>query len=133
MKKMVVVKCGALLALAGLRPPAMAGSRDLTIRYAPYVVSSVSSKSEHAWVSCRYCGKKVGYERTYRWDVYDKVWCETTKEVPDVCRACKSKDKTRERLDREESKLDREIACLETKARVDEKRERLRQLRAQTR
>jgi len=124
---------GVLAAMFLLSAATMAETTDLTIRTAPYVVSTVSSKSEKAWAQCKYCGKKVGYERTYKWDVYNKEWVETTKEVPEVCRSCKSKDKAQEKLDREEAKLDREIECLETKQRIDAKEAKLRRLRKQTR
>jgi len=110
-----------------------AESTDLTIRHAPYVVSTVSSKSENAWAECRYCGGKVRYERTYRWDVYNKEWVETTKSVPDTCRSCKSKDAAQRKLDREEAKLDRDIEYLETKQRIEAKEAKLRRLRKQTR
>lgn len=110
-----------------------AETTDLTIRRAPYVVSTVSSKSEKAWATCKYCGKKVSYERTYKWDVYNHKWIETTAEVPEVCRSCKGKDKAQSKLDREEAKLDREIEYYETKQRIDAKEKKLRQLRKTTR
>jgi len=122
-----------LLAALLLSPPVMAESADLTIRYAPHVVSTVSSKSEKAWAKCRYCGKKVGYERTFRWDVYNKEWIETTKEVPESCRSCSSKDAAQEKLDREEAKLDRDIKYVKTKQRISQKEATLQRLRKETR
>lgn len=121
------------LSLLLLAVPAVAETTDLTIRHAPYVVSTVSSKSEKAWAECKYCGKKVSYERTYKWDVYNHKWVETTAEVPETCRSCKSKDKGQSKLDREEAKLDRDIEYLETKQRIDAKEQKLRRLRKQTR
>jgi len=106
---------------------------DLTVRHAPYVVSTVSTKSKKAWAECKYCGKKVGYERTYKWDVYNHKWIETTEEVPETCRSCKGKDKAQAKLGREEAKLDRDIEYLETKQRIDEKEKKLQRLRKTTR
>jgi len=116
--------CIAVLVLGVLS--AVAETTDLTIRYAPYVVPSVSSKSEKAWAECKYCGKKVSYERTYKWDVYNHKWVETTEEVPEACRSCKSKDKA-------QAKLDRDIEYYETKQRINDKESKLRRLRKQTR
>jgi len=110
-----------------------AETTDLTVRHAPYVVSTNSSKTEKDWTKCRYCGSKISYERKYKWDVYNSKWIETTAEVPEACRLCKSKDRAQEKLDREEAKLDREIERLETKQRIESKERRLRQLRKQTR
>lgn len=110
-----------------------AGSTDFTIRRAPYVVTTNSSKSEKDWAKCRYCGSKISYERKYKWDVYNREWVETTSEVPEVCRSCKSKERAQEKLDREEAKLDRDIRQLETKQRISAKERKLRQLRKQTR
>jgi len=92
----------------------------------PRLVPSVSSKTEGAWATCRWCAGKIRYQRTYKWDAYAREWIETTKEVPDTCRKCKSKDKEIERLNREEMNLDRKLAVRETKARIAEKRQRLR-------
>jgi len=122
--------CAAMVVLS---LSAVAETTDLTIRYAPYVVSTVSSKSEKAWAECKYCGKKVSYERTYKWDVYNKEWVETTKEVPETCRSCKSKDKAQQKLDRKENSLDRDIEYYETKKRIEDKESQLRRLRKQTR
>jgi len=92
----------------------------------PRLVPSVSSKTEGAWSSCRWCGGKVRYSRTYRWDPYGREWIETTKDVPTTCRKCKSKDKSVERVCREEAVLDRKLALKGEKARVAEKRQQLR-------
>jgi len=106
---------------------------DLTIRHAPYVVSTVSTKSEKAWADCKYCGSRISYDRTYKWDVYNHKWVETTEVVPNCCRSCKSKDKAQAKLDREEAKLDRDIEYYETKQRIDEKEKQLQHLRKTTR
>jgi len=123
----------SLYAIALLPLAAVAETTDLTIREAPYVVSTVSSKSEKAWAECRYCGKKIRYERTYKWDVYGKEWVETTKEVPDTCRSCQSKDKAQQKLDREEAALYRNIEYLKTKQRIEMKEAEYRRLRKLTR
>jgi len=133
MLKTLALTGATLAANSMLWLPAVADTTDLTIRHAPYVVSTVSSKSENAWAECRYCGRKIRYERTYRWDVYNKEWVETTKEVPDVCRSCKTRDRAQQKLDREEAKLDRDIEYLETKQRIEDKEAKLRRLRKQTR
>lgn len=112
---------------------AFADSADLTIRRAPYVVSTVSSKTEKDWATCKYCGSKTSYERTYKWDVYNHKWVETTENVPEVCRSCKPKEKAQQKLDREEAKLDREIEYYETKQRIDQKEKKLLRLRKATR
>lgn len=106
---------------------------DITVRHAPYVVSTVSSKTEKDRTKCRYCGSAISFDRTYKWDVYNRKWVETTGDVPDTCRLCKSRDKDRQKLDRKEARLDREIEYYETKQRVDEKEKRLRRLRKTTR
>lgn len=122
------------LSLLLLAVPAVAETTaDITVRRAPYVVSSVSSKKEKAWATCKYCGSKISYERTYDWDVYNHKWVEKTSEVPETCRLCKSKDKAQAKLDRAEAKLDRDIEYLETKQRIDDKERKLRRLRKQTR
>jgi len=92
----------------------------------PRLVPTVSSKTEKAWANCRWCGGKISYERTYRWDAYERQWNETTKNVPDTCRKCRSRDREIERLQREEANLDRKLELKETKKRVAEKREQLR-------
>lgn len=92
----------------------------------PWRVSTVSSKTEHGWTTCRWCAKKISYDRTYKWDPYDREWIETTREVPDSCRKCKSRDKEMERLRREEDNIDRKLELKETRKRVAEKREKLR-------
>jgi len=127
MRRIVAI---ALLPLAVLADTPAA---DITVRRAPYVVSTVSSKSESAWATCKYCGSKISYERTYKWDVYDHKWVETTEAVPEVCRKCKPKETQQAKLDREEARLDREIKILETKQRIDEKERQLRRLRKVTR
>ena len=106
---------------------------DVTVRHAPYVISSVSSKSEHGWAECKYCGSKISYTRTYRWDVYNHVWIETTQEVPTTCRKCKGLDKDKKKLDREEAALDRKIEYEQTKRRIDRKKNTLKRLRQQNR
>jgi len=92
----------------------------------PWQVSSCSSKSEHAWAHCTWCNCKISYERTYRWNVYNREWIESTTKVPELCRKCQVKQKEREKLAREEANLDRKIEERETKARIAKKRELLR-------
>jgi len=123
----------ASLLLSSFAFPSFAETTDLTVRRAPYVVSTVSSKSEKAWTECKYCGSKVGYERTYKWDVYNHKWIETTGEAPETCRSCKSKDKDQAKLDRKEAELDRDIEYLKTKQRIDAKEKKLQRLRKQAR
>jgi len=101
-------------------------SSVIRVVHEPRQVSSVSSKTEHGWATCRWCAKKVSYDRTYKWDPYAKEWIETTKKIPDTCQKCKSKDKELEKLRREEANLDRKIELKETKKRVAEKRQQLR-------
>jgi len=124
----------ALAVIPGLCLTALADTTaDITVRRAPYVVSTVSSKSEKEWTTCKYCGTKISYERTYKWDVYNHKWIETTESVPEVCRSCKPKDKAKQKLDREEARLDREIEYYETKQRIEDKEKKLRRLRKATR
>lgn len=94
--------------------------------YEPRQVSSCSSKSEHAWATCEWCGGRISYERTSTWDPYDRVWIETTANVPSLCRKCQSKQKGAEKLAREEANLDRKIAEKEAKERIAAKRQLLR-------
>lgn len=126
----------ALLAWAsGVLVAHAAQELDVTVRRAPYVISSVSTKSEKAWAPCKFCGSKTSYERTYKWDVYNHVWCETTSasSVPDVCRKCRVRVRDQEKLDRRERELDSKIEYQETKSRIRQKQERLRQLRQESR
>lgn len=105
--------------------PAMATPVVRVVRE-PRQVTTCSSKSEHAWTHCEWCGGKIGYQRTYKWDVYEREWVETTQNVPPLCRTCKSKHKTREKLAREEASLDRKLEEKETRARIAAKRQALR-------
>jgi len=118
----------SIVLLAFLAVPAFAFGQSSVLRVVrePRQVSSVSSKTEKGWTSCKWCASKISYDRTYKWDPYDKEWIETTKTVPDTCRKCKSKDKELEKLRREEANLDRNLELKKTKKRVAEKREQLR-------
>lgn len=106
-------------------------SVDVTVRHAPYVVSTVSSKSEKAWAACTYCGSKTSYDRTYRWDPYNHKWIENTDpdKVPNVCRKCRAKVRDQEKLDMRERDLDRKIRYESTKARIRQKSDYLKDLR----
>jgi len=106
-------------------------SVDVTVRHAPYVVSSVSSKSEKAWAACTYCGSKTSYDRTYRWDPYNHKWIENTDpdKIPNVCRKCRPKLRDQEKLDQRERELDRKIKYESSKARIKQKSDYLRDLR----
>lgn len=112
-----------------------AESVDVTIRRAPYVISSVSTKSEHAWAKCKYCGSKISYERTYRWNVYQHVWEETTKfdSIPTVCRKCQSLPREQAKLDQKERKLDAKIDIQRSRLRIKSKERELQELRQNAR
>ena len=92
----------------------------------PRQISTCSSKSENAWTPCAWCGSRTGYERTYSWNAYSREWVETTKCTPKLCRKCRHKQKEHEKLAREEAALDRKIAEKETRARIAQKRQLLR-------
>lgn len=131
----VALACVAVL-LVSLPLAAQEVTRsDVTIRHAPHVVSTVSSKTEKGRATCMYCSSTMWYDRKFKWDVYSHEWVETTKSssIPQVCRACRQKEKDQERLDKEELELDRKIDYYETKSRISKKRSRLRQLRKETR
>jgi len=108
---------------------------DVTVRHAPYNVGGASSKSEKAWCPCKYCGAKTGYERKYKWDYDNHVWIETTKstDIPDVCRACKSRVKEQEKLDQKERKLDQQIETQRTRLRIKDKKQELQTLKKEAR
>lgn len=105
----------------------------ITVRHAPYVVSSVSSKTEIGHAPCKYCGTWIRYDRTYKWDVYNHVWNETTRNVPDTCRKCATGDRSQEKLNRRERELDRKIEYLEAKKRIESKERQVQRLRKMSR
>ena len=98
----------------------------LRVVHEPRLVTTCSSKSEKDWAPCTWCGSKTSYERTYKWDVYNREWIETTKSVPELCRKCQSKQKSRDRLAREEASLDRKLEEKAARVRVAQKRQLLR-------
>ena len=109
------------------------GANDInvTIRRAPYVVPSVSTRSDRGSTPCKYCNATMRYDRKYKWDVDKHEWVETTDPatVPEVCKKCLQKEKDKEKLDKEERRLDRDIEYQQTKGRIDRKRSTLKRLR----
>lgn len=100
---------------------------DRTVRLVlePRRIYQVSSKTEGAWSSCRYCQSKVRYDRTWRRDMTNGAWIETTPSVPDVCRSCKQKERELDRYAAEEARLDLKLAKKDAKARIRAKRDLL--------
>jgi len=57
----------------------------------PRLVPSVSSKTETGWTNCCWCGCRIKYIRTFKWDPYERKWIETTEYVPELCKKCQHK------------------------------------------
>lgn len=109
-----------------------AESHDVTIRHAPYVVHSVTSKSEFGHAPCKYCGATISYERKFKRKANSSEWVETS-QAPTVCRKCEKKLKDQEKLDRQERDLDRKIDYERSKQRISAKKETLQNLRKSNR
>lgn len=126
MKKLAVL--AILSASAGILP---AQQQEVVVRHAPYVVSSVSSKTDRGQTTCSTCSTKIRYDRTYRWDVYNHVWIETTDKdkIPKFCKKCGRLEKEQEMLNREEQALDNKIEYENTKSRINVKKRKLARLR----
>lgn len=127
-KKLLFVLLGAgVFVMAGFG----ANNVNVTVRRAPYVVPSVSTRSERGSAPCKYCNSSIRYDRKYKWDVDAHEWVETTDpaSIPEVCRTCRQKEKDQEKLNKEERRLDRDIEYQQTKGRIDKKRSTLRRLR----
>ena len=100
-----------------------AQDRTVHVVFEPRRVYQVSSKTEGAWSTCRYCQSKVRYERTWRRDMTSGAWIETTARIPDVCRSCERKERELDRYAAEEARLDLKLAKKDAKARLRAKRE----------
>ena len=104
---------------------------NVTIRRAPYVVPTVSTRSERGSTPCKYCNSTIRYDRKFKWDVDRHEWVETTDPatIPEVCKTCRQKEKDQEKLNKEERRLDRDIEYQQTKGRIEKKRTTLKRLR----
>ena len=127
-RKLLVVLLGAgAFVMTGFG----ANNVNVTVRRAPYVVPTVSTRSDCGSAPCKYCNSSIRYDRKYKWDVDAHEWVETTDPaaIPEVCRTCRQKEKDLEKLNKEERRLDRDIEYQQTKGRIDKKRSTLRRLR----
>lgn len=124
---LLVLLCAIVFGMACLGDSAV----NVTIRRAPYVVPSVSTRSDRGSTPCKYCNATMRYDRKYKWDVDKHEWVETTDPatIPEVCKTCLQKEKYKEKLDKEERRLDRDIEYQQTKGRIDKKRSTLKRLR----
>lgn len=112
----LLILSGACCLSAGPRP------EPHRIVFEPNRTYQVSSKSEGAWSNCRYCQSKVHYTRTWRRNMSDGSWIETTGSVPVHCRDCAKKVKELDKYAAEEARLDLKLAKEDAKLRIREKR-----------
>lgn len=88
----------------------------------PNRIYQVSSKTERAWSTCRMCQAKVRYTRTWRRNMSDGSWIETTSSVPVHCRDCEHKVRELDKYAAEEARLDLKLAKKDAKERIRAKR-----------
>jgi len=118
--KLVAVAMTAFIGVSAWSAPL------LRVVHEPQQVPTCSSKTETSISACQWCGSRMICERTYKWDVYEREWIETTKPSAELCRKCKAEQKEREKLARKEAELDRKLDTKATKDRIAEKRQLLR-------
>ena len=104
----------------------LAGADTLHVTFEPRRIYQLSSKTENARTTCQMCQGTILYERTWKRNHDDGSWIETTKEHPTHCRKCKGRIRELDKYRAEESRLDLKLAKKELKARINAKKELLR-------
>ena len=104
----------------------LAGADTLHVTFEPRQIYQLSSKTENARTTCQMCQGTILYERTWKRNHDDGSWIETTKEHPTHCRKCKGKVRELDKYRAEEARLDLKLAKKDLKARINAKKELLR-------
>ena len=119
--------CFKLLALAALvLAVEPADANTLHVTFEPRRIYQLSSKTEKARTTCQMCQGTILYERTWRRNHDDGSWIETTARHPCHCRKCERKILELGKYRAEEARLDLKLAKKELKARINAKKELLR-------